>query len=207
MKLPWKVIAASSFTIFVARFLAWGVLAATAILWLSGLFGEGMQVPSLFIPIATLTGLFTALSNLTSVGSTRLAGSISDRFGRRWPVIGYSMILGGLGLWMMSGEVRVLALIGGFLVPLAGSSSETLVPAIAGDRVPKGMRSRALGLINTAGDLGAMVGPFAALGVLNAGWLSLSGIYQVGGGLFGLVAILALFNFPDWKSILNDSGG
>jgi MFS transporter, putative metabolite:H+ symporter len=121
-----------------------------------------------------------------------LAGSISDRLGRRWPVIGFSMILGGLGLWMMSGEVRVLALIGAFLVPLAGSSSETMIPAIAGDRVPKKLRSRALGLINTAGDLGATISPFAALGALNAGYLSLPGIYQIGGVLFGIVAIIAL---------------
>ena len=204
MKLPWKVIAATSFTIFVARFLAWGVLAATAILWLSDLFGDGMRIPSLFIPIATLTGLFTALSNLTSVGSTRLAGSISDRLGRRWPVIGLSMILGGIGLWLMSGEIRGLALIGGFLVPIAGSSSETMIPPIAGDRVPKQLRSRALGLINTAGDLGAMIGPFAALGVLNSGWLPLSGIYQVGGILFGVVALLAFSPFAARRLRMND---
>ncbi|MCP4141083.1 MAG: MFS transporter [Chloroflexi bacterium] len=191
-KLPWKVIAATSFTVFVARFLAWGVLAATAILWLSELFGDGMQVASFFIPIATLTGLYTAISNLTSISSTPLAGSVSDKFGRRWPVIGVAMILGGAGLWLMSGEIRNLALLGAILVPLAGSSTETLIPAIAGDRVPKKLRSRALGLINTAGDLGATVGPFAALGALNADWLSLGEIYKIGAIFFGVVAILAL---------------
>ena len=191
-KLPWKVIAASSFTIFVSRFLAWGVLAATAILWLSEIFGDGMQIAALFIPIATLTGLYTALSNLTSIGITPLAGSVSDRIGRRWPVIGVAMILGGLGLWLMSGEIRNLALIGAFLVPLASSSTETLLPAIAGDRVPKNLRSRALGLINTAGDLGATIGPFAALGALNMGWFSLGGIYRIGGMIIGVVAVLAL---------------
>ena len=109
LKLPWKIIAATSFTVFIARFLAWGILAATAILWLSELFGGGTQIGTFFIPIATLTGLYTALSNLTSVGSTPLAGAISDRFGRRWPVIGLSMILGCLGLWLMSGErIRLL---------------------------------------------------------------------------------------------------
>jgi len=192
MKLPWKIIAATSFTVFIARFLAWGVLAATAILWLSELFGDGAQIATLFIPIATLTGLYTALSNLTSVGSTPLAGSVSDRFGRRWPVIGLAMALGGLGLWLMSGEIRSLALIGAFLVPLAGSSTETLIPAIVGDSVPKNLRSRALGLINTAGDLGATIGPFAALGALNLGCLSLGGIYKIGGVFFGVVAVLAL---------------
>ena len=192
MKLPWKVIAATSFTVFVARFLAWGVLAATAILWLSELFGDGMQIAALFIPIATLTGLYTALSNLTSIGSTPLAGSVSDKFGRRWPIIGFAMILGGIGLWLMGGEIRGLALFGAFLVPIAGSSAETLIPAIAGDRVPKKLRSRALGLINTAGDLGATIGPFAALGALNLGWLSLGGIYRISAVFFGVVAILAL---------------
>jgi MFS family permease len=192
MKLPWTVISATSFTVFVARFLAWGVLAATAILWLSELFGDGMQIATLFVPIATLTGLYTALSNLTSIGSTPLAGSVSDRWGRRWPVIGLAMVLGGLGLWLMSGEIRSLALIGAFLVPIAGSSAETLVPAIAGDRVPINLRSRALGLINTAGDLGATIGPFAALGALNSDWLPLSGIYKIGGVLFVIVAVLAL---------------
>ena len=102
------------------------------------------------------------------------------------------MILGGLGLWLMSGEIRNLALIGAFLVPLAGSSAETLIPAIAGDRVPKNFRSRALGLINTAGDLGATIGPFAALGALNLGWFHLGEIYKIGGVFFGVVAVLAL---------------
>ncbi|MEA3327608.1 MAG: MFS transporter [Chloroflexota bacterium] len=191
-KLPLKVIAATSFTLFVSRFLTWGVLAATGILWLSDIFGKGAQIATIFIPIATLTGLYTALSNLTSIGSTPLAGSISDRFGRRWPVIGWAIALGGLGLWLMSGEIRSLALIGAFLVPLAGSTTETLIPAIAGDQVPENLRSRALGLINTAGDLGATIGPFAALGALNAGWLSLGGIYKIGSIWLGVVAVLAL---------------
>ena len=192
MILPVNVMAVTSFTVFISRFVTWGALAATSILWLSGIFGDGAQVAAFFIPIATLTGLYTALNNMVSVASTPLAGSVSDRFGRRWPVIGLTMIIGSLGLWLMSGEIRVLALIGAFMVPLAGSSAETLVPAIAGDRVPKQMRSRALGLINTAGDLGATLGPFAALGALNFSWLSLGEIYRIGGLLFGFIAVLAL---------------
>lgn len=192
MKLPWDVMIATSFTIFISRFLAWGILAATAILWLSDLFGEGVQITTLFIPIVTLSGVYAVFRSLTSIGIARLAGSVSDRFGRRWPVIGLAMILGCIGLWFMSGEIRTLALIGAFLVPAASSSTETLIPAIAGDRVPNKLRGRALGLINTAGDLGATIGPFAALGILNLGWLSLGDIYRIGILFFGLVAILAL---------------
>jgi len=207
MKLPWRVIATASFTVFFARFLAWGVLAATAILWLTNIFGDGTRIVSIFIPIATLTGLYTALSNLVSIGSTQLAGSISDRSGRRWPIIGLAMILGGLGLWLMSGNVLSLALIGAFMVPLAGSSTETLIPAIAGDHVPKNLRSRALGLINTAGDLGATFGPFAALGALNSGLLSLGGIYKIGSILFGVVALLALSPLVLKKTGITDTDG
>ena len=173
-RMPWKVIAKASLTVFVTRFLAWGVLAATAILWLSDMFGKGAQIVSIFIPIATLTGVYTALINLVSIGTTPLAGSVSDRVGRRWPIIGVAMILGAAGLWLMRGEIRLLALIGAFLVPLTGSTTETLVPAIAGDSVPTNFRSRALGLINTAGDFGATIGPFAALGAAEYG-LVLSG--------------------------------
>ena len=183
---------AAFFTIFIVRFLAWGVLAATAILWLSNIFDNGIQLAGLFIPIATLTGMYTALSNLVSISSTPLAGTFSDKLGRRWPIVGWSMILGALALWLMSGDLRIPALVGAFLVPIAGSSTETMLPAIAGDRVPKELRSRALGLINTAGDLGAAIGPFAALGILNAGWLSLDSIYRIGAGLFVVVAVLAL---------------
>ena len=192
VKLPLKVMAVSSFTIFISRFLTWGVLAATTILWLSDLFGNGVQISVIFVPIATISGIFTALSNLTSIGSTPFVGSISDKLKRRWPVIGWAIVLGSLGLWLMSGRIRGLALFGAFLVPIASSSTETLIPAVAGDQVAEKLRSRALGLINTAGDLGATIGPFAALGAINSEWLSLADIYKIGSICFGLVAVLAL---------------
>jgi MFS family permease len=192
VKLPWDVMITTSFAIFISRFMAWGVLAATAVLWLSNLFAEGTQIASVFIPILTLSGIYAVVRSLASIGSARLAGSVSDRLGRRWPVIGLAMILGCVGLWFMSGDVLSLALVGAFLVPIANSSTETLIPAIAGDRVPKRLRGRALGLNNIAGDLGATIGPFAALGILNSGWLSLGDIYKIGVLFFGVVAILAL---------------
>jgi hypothetical protein len=192
VKLPLQVMAVSSFTLFFSRFLTWGVLAATTILWLSDLFGNGVQISVIFVPIATISGIFTALSNLTSIGSTPFVGSISDKFKQRWPVIGWAIVLGSLGLWLMSGRIRGLALFGAFLVPIASSSTETLIPAVAGDQVVKKLRSRALGLINTAGDLGATIGPFAALGAINSEWLSLADIYKIGSICFGLVAVLAL---------------
>lgn len=189
--LPWRIVMASSATVFVARFISWGVLAATAILWLGELFGNGLQISSTLIPIVTLAGLYTALSNLTSIGSTPLVGSISDRIGRRWPVIAVSMLLGMVGLWMMSADILAVALIGAFFVPVAGSSAETLIPAIAGDRISDELRSRALGVIYTLGDLGASLGPIAALGLLNANLLTLGEIYRLSGIFLGGIALLS----------------
>ena len=192
---PWPVIISASFTVFITRFISWGVFAATSILWLSDLFGEGAQIARVFIPIATLAGLFTALSNITSIAGTRLIGSISDKIGKRWPIIGISMIIGGLGLWFMGSKIRGLALMSAFLVPMAGSSTETLIPAIAGDSVSVNIRSRVLGLINTAGDLGATLGPFTALGILNLELILLNGIYKIAAVLFGMLAIFAFSPF------------
>jgi len=189
--LPWRVMLATSMTVFCSRLISWGILAATAILWLANLFGEGGEVLGVFIPIATMTGLYVALSKLTGIGSARLAGVVSDRLGRRWPVIGVAMGLGGVGLWLMSGDLLGLVLLGIFLVPLADSSTETLIPAIAGDRVPPSSRGRALGLINVAGDFGATIGPFLALGLLNGGWLSLAWIYRFAGVLLISVSLFA----------------
>jgi hypothetical protein len=102
------------------------------------------------------------------------------------------MFLGAVGLWLMSREIHSPALIGAFLVSVAGSSTETLIPTIAGDRVPKNLRSRALGIINTAGNLGATIGSFTALAALNVKWFSLVEIYKIAGLFSGVVAVLAL---------------
>jgi len=204
-KIPWKVLITASFTVFIARFIAWGVLAATSILWLSDLFGQGVQIASFVIPIATFTGLFTALSNLISVGSTSLVGTISDKIGKRWPILRITMIVGGAGLWFMGGEILGVALISALLVPLAGSSTETLIPAIAGDSIPKSFQSRALGLINIAGDFGATIGPFAALAALNADLFSILEIYKISSALFGIVAILSFLSHKFQKTPNHES--
>jgi MFS family permease len=178
--------------IFAVRFLSWGVLAATTILWLAGLFGEGVRLSNRLIPIATLTGSFIALSTITSIGSAPIAGFLSDRLSRRWPVVAGAVLLGGAGVWLMSAKLPALALIGGFVAPVMGGSVETLVPAVVGDRFGRAQRGRALGLVYTLADLGSTLGPPLALGLLNAGWVSLGRIYQGGAIILAGVALFAL---------------
>ncbi len=190
--IPWRIVLTVSFPAFIARFISWGVLAATAILWLSGLIGEGLPVWELYIPIATLTGFFTALTMLTSIFSASAVGFLSDRVGRRWPIVALTLLLGAAGIWLMSAGSIPIALLGAMIVPIVGGGVETLVPAIIGDRIVAQSRGRALGITNTFGDLGATIGPIIALGVLNRDWLSLGEIYKLGAMLLAGVGIFAI---------------
>jgi MFS family permease len=188
---PWGAVLVTALPVFAARFVTWGVLAATAILWLEGLFGQGLTLGGLVIPLATLTGLYTALTMPVSIIAAPTAGTISDRIGRRWPVIAFAVIIGGLGIWWMSSPLLALALTGAALAQAVGGGVEALIPAAAGDRVAEGLRGRALGLIYTIGDLGAALGPPAALGLLDMERLGLPVIYRFSAGLLFLVALVS----------------
>ena len=192
--ISWRIVLAASLPTFFARFISWGVLAATAILWLSGLIGQGLSWGNIYIPIATLTGLYTALSMLTSIGSAPASGFFSDRIGKRWPVLALATFLGAIGLWLMGAKSMPLfvPLLGAVIVPVVGGGVETLIPAIIGDQISEKSRGRALGITNIFGDLGATVGPPFALGLLNLGWLTLGEIYQIGALLLVGVGLFAL---------------
>lgn len=190
--LPWRIILAASLPMFAYRFVAAGVIAATIIIWLAELFGEQVTLLGLIVPIATLSGLFRALITLTSVAGAPTAGFLSDRIGKRWPVVGFTSLLGAVGLWLMSEELLALAIVGAFLAQIAAGSIGALVPAIAGDRVHILQHGRALGVIYTLGDLGSTIAPPVALGLLSAGLLSIEGIYQGCALLFALVGLFSL---------------
>ncbi len=192
-QIPWQTVLTASLPTFLARFIAWGVLAATAILWLSSLFGDGVHVAGINIPIATLTGIYTALTMSTSIASAPAAGFISDRSGRRWPVVALTALVGGIGIALMSARIIPVALLGAMIVPVIGGGVETLIPAIIGDRVSEQARGRSLGITNTFGDLGAMLGPIMALGLLNRELLSLGEIYQMSALLLVVLGAFALY--------------
>jgi MFS family permease len=188
---PWKFIFQAAVPVFFTRFIAWGVLAATMILWLSGFIEEGIQLGELQLPLATVTGSVTAITMLFSMGVAPTAGRLSDKLGRRWGVMAASILVGAAGIWLMSGQVIGWAMLGIFLAQITGGTVETLVPAITGDRVDKAARGRTLGMVSTFGDLGSTLGPAATLGILNAEVLTLAQIYQLSAAVLLLVAVFA----------------
>lgn len=188
----WKQIFILSVPIFISRFISWGILASTSILWLSTFIGNGLQLANLYVPLATMTGAFTAFTMLTRIGSAPLAGFLSDRLGRRWLILGIATFIGAIGTWLMSSPWLSLALVGALCAQLTGGSAETLIPAIAGDRIDKTAQGRALGVVYTFGDLGSTLGPPVALGLLNTGTIQLKTIYHFSALLFFCMAVYSL---------------
>ncbi|MEN8242407.1 MAG: MFS transporter [Chloroflexota bacterium] len=176
---PWNFVLQAGVPVFASRFVDWGVMAATGILWISAFIGDGIKIAGIYIPLATFTGSFTALTMLASIGGAPAAGYLSDKLGKRWGVLAVSALIGALGIWMMSTPWIAIALIGAVLAKITGGSVESLVPALAGDQIEKPAQGRVLGMIYTFGDLGSTLGPPVALGLLNAESLSLTEIYQL----------------------------
>ena len=188
---PWKFVISLALPVFISRFISMGILAATAILWLSRFIGNGLEIASVYIPLATITGAFTAFTMLANITSAPLIGHLSDRIGRRWLILGGSALIGGIGLGLMSSHWLPAALIGALLAQVTGGSTEALIPTIAGDHIEKTARGRALGIVYTFGDLGSTLGPPTALGLLNTEVVTIPLIYQLSAILFLGVALFS----------------
>jgi MFS family permease len=185
--LPWKAGLVAGFPLFAARVVFAGVLAATGILWLSEFFGDSLVFRQAVIPIATLSGIFGSGRVLISVASAPGVGKLSDRLGKRWIVLAWVFVSGGLGLWAMSRPFFPLALAGALLAAVSGGSIPALVPAIVGDQTDSGSQGKALGLVYSVGDLGSAIGPPVALGLYPQ--IGLAPVYLGCAVLYGILAI------------------
>ncbi len=137
-----------------------------------------MTILKFVIPIATLTGLYNAIKILPGIGSAPALGALSDRLGKRWIVVAGVLLVGAVGVWLMSMPLIALAWTGALIVPVIGAGVETLVPAIIGDRTSRAINGRALGIIYIFADLGSTLGPMVGLGLLDASLMSLEGLYR-----------------------------
>ncbi len=175
--MPWKVIIPAAFVIFASRFIERGLVAASTPLWMQSLFGDSTHFLRLVIPIATLTGLFNAVKVFPGIACAPASGKLSDKIGKRWPVVGGMLLIGALAMLMMSTRLVWLAIIGGLLTPVLTASVETLVPAIIGDHTNRSTNGKALGIIFIFADLGSTLGPMIGLGLLDASVFSIQQLY------------------------------
>jgi len=193
---PWRTAIFTAVPMFVTRFVFAGVITATAILWLTGLVGDGLSLAGKVVPIATLTGAFVAVRALFGVLGARGAGHLSDMAGRRWLVAAGVMLAGAAGVVLAAGRNTPAALTGGLVAAIAAGGVQALVPAIAGDRIRARVRGRVLSVVYTLGDLGSALGPPLALGLIE--WLPATAapvatIYRLCALLLVLTVVFALW--------------
>ena len=188
----WPVIVPAVVVMFIVRFIERGVLAATSSLWISSLFSHEIKIFGILLTAVGLSGIYNAIKFLPSMANAPLVGFISDRLRKRWVVIAATLILISVGLFLMSRELIPLALFGGLLVASFNGSAETLVPVIVGDEVKVSAIPRTLGVIYIGADLGAMLGPMAALAVVDSAFLSVHEIYISCIGLLIFAAVISL---------------
>ena len=168
------------------RFVIAGVIAATIAL----LVQEQLGSEDLLLGLATLTGLLTVSRTLISVLAAPISGSLSDRLGSRWKVTLGGLVIGAIGMMLLSRGNQIVILLGIIMSAIAGGSLQALTTAIAGDSVNIAHRGRAIGLLHTSGDLGSALAPPIAYALLP--WIGLSGVYILCAGMFGIGAILVL---------------
>lgn len=176
--------------VMAVRFVFAGVMAATTILWLEQYVGRELSLVWIVVPLATLTGAFSAVRVLTSIVGAPLAGRASDRMGRRWPVIAIGLGAGAIGAWLMGGSIIWVALVGALLAAITAGSVQALAPAIIGDRVHEARQSRGLSVVLSLGDIASALGPPLALGLLTT--LGISGVYRLSAVVLGVAGVFAL---------------
>ncbi|OCG73294.1 MFS transporter [Microbacterium sediminis] len=170
--------------------------------WFTVVF-EGYDIVALGAAIPTLTehaGMDVAALNvvvtlsLVGVGVGAAAmGPISDRFGRRWPLIiaalSFSIFTLLLPLFPNPAAMAVLRLLAG--LGLGGCMPVAL--AMMQEAAPPERRSRANGLVMTGYHVGAVAASLVALWV-GASWELL---FYVGGALGVILSVVMFFQLPE----------
>ncbi len=175
----------------VNRLVLAGILLPTFGLFLAQQIGDSIQIASLTIGVTTLTGLSLGLNALISMGSTSIAGSLSDRIGNRWQVASGGLLPGIAGFSLLASASPLSLFFGIPLTALAGGSNQSLTTALVGDLSAEHQQSRHLGVLFTIGDLASAIGPPLAYTILIPQF-GLSVLYLLCAGLYGLMLLVSL---------------
>jgi len=102
-------------------------------------------------------GLLTAIMNVGAISGGILFGALSDRFSRRWAIIGAALLaLPMIPLWAFSHSAAMLA-VGAFLIQVAVQGAWGIVPAHLNELAPAGTRGIFPGFAYQAGNFIASI--------------------------------------------------
>jgi MFS family permease len=150
---------------FASLFAGSGVVMSTLGVSLKQLAAE--PGASLFVPVASLTGILLAARRLAAMVEAPIAGHFLDRFGDRRIVAAAGALVSLAGLLVLSTGRGVALVIAGVVLTSMGEG--LLHPAVVvwtGDGAPPHLRGVVMGGLATAGDLGAAIGPLVAYALL-----------------------------------------
>ncbi|NKQ34109.1 MAG: MFS transporter [Chloroflexi bacterium] len=187
----WPELISATAVLGINRLVIAGIFVSTLGLYLAGLWGESVQVYGRTIGVATLTGLALGANTLISMIFTPLIGSLSDRAGNRWQVVGGGLIPGIVGFGLLALSLPFALLLGLPLTSITSSSNQGLSTALMGDLSGGKRHGRSLGALYTVGDLGSAIGPMLAFAVLPT-W-GISTLYGLNAVLFAGLLMMALY--------------
>lgn len=168
------------------RFALSGVVSAT----LGLLVQRYVQDAGVAVGAASLTGVLMAGRTVFSMTAAPMVGILSDRVGDRWTILTWSAAAGTAGLTLLAWSIPIGVLAGVLTLAVSKGAIQSLVMALIGDTASQGQQGRALGMLNTVGDLGSAIGPSVAYALLP--WIGLQGVYLLCAVLFAMGLILGL---------------
>jgi MFS family permease len=171
----------------VNEFITNGVVAGTIALLVQHL----LPATNLALGVATATGALGATRLLLAMAAAPLAGTVSDRLGKRWPVTLGALVIGTASMVAVAANNPIAAFAGIVLGALCGASVRALLATLTGDLVSPAQRGRAIGVLNVSGDLGRAAGPVVAYASL--AWIGLPGVYLACAGLYALGSTAVLW--------------
>jgi MFS family permease len=186
----------------VNRLLLAGVLLPTFGLFLSEHVGNSIEVATVTIGVATLTGIALGANGLISMTTAPVMGGLSDRLGNRWQAAAGGLVPGITGFGLLAMGSPLMALVAIPLTAIAGGSNQSLSTALVGDLSDERLRGRRMGILFTIGDLTSALGPPLAYSMIPL--IGINSIYLFGAGVFALMFVVAL-RWTVTKKVLSEA--
>jgi MFS family permease len=133
-------------------------------------------------------GIFTALSAVTGIFASGLAGRACDRWGRRWVLVGAGIAY--VFVWLGMGFTRDPLATAFFWAMPVWSFFYVSSTAMVADLTREDERGRGIGLVNSAINLGGAVGAITAGYLLSRGVVD--NVFFVAAGLAAVGTVIAL---------------
>ncbi|MEM7539074.1 MAG: MFS transporter [Chloroflexota bacterium] len=190
----WTKLSAAVGLYGVNRLIWAGCVIATLGLFLVEQVGETVTLYGNTIGVATMTGILSGVSSMVGMVATPIIGNISDkamsRTRSRWQVAAGGLLLGVIGLVILSSGYAWAIVLGILLGAIASGSNQGISTTIVGDISQTQQRGRNLGILFTVGDLTSAVGPVLTYALIPL--LGLGNLYLISAGFFALMLFLSI---------------